>query len=670
MADYKPIKIISDNPEKDNAAFGFDAYAKTIAEVIAYKENATPLVIGIYGSWGTGKTTLMENVRSLLEGGNYRKRKIYRKCKPVWFQAWKYNKEDEILAALIEQIFKAMAADNFFNAAKAKVEELTKGLNKSKVVSNIIEKLTTVDISEFFSGLEYKERLGFYDTFQKFFGDIVWTYLSWRAKLKVSEKPDDKKGALVVFIDDLDRCPESRIVKVLETIKLFMDRPGCVFVIGAAIDIIEKALEENYGDDAGKFMDKIVNVTFNLPQVTESEFESYLKGSDSRLLNDLITHLPVLLPAIKNNPRQLKHFQNNMSLKEGIIRNTGIEIESSSVLHCGIFEYVYPKFWRDLKENPPIISLLREKIHSIETKLRASDSWDITEEMLQDVPKSLHEYCRDRDLIKIIQHFKGNEEDIRVLTTYSGIVEVLVELEKPEERKRGALFEDMVKVVAGDFRYGDKKAKASIEKDFWIDVYPVTNSRYKAFIADNGYKTEKLWSNKGWEWIKRENIHKPKYWTDEKWNQPDYPVVGVSWYEAEAFCKWMTISREDGYIYRLPTQQEWERAARGKEGFVYPWGDEFDKEKCNSSASGSGIGHTSRVDRFPNGVSPEGCYDMSGNVWEWTNSFYDDDKDTYVLRGGSCISQAVRCRCAGRDGGGPDDRNDNGGFRCARTVKL
>ena len=93
MADYKPIRIIGDNAEKDNVAFGFDAYSKTIAELIANKENRTPLVIGIYGSWGTGKTTFMENISVLIENEECKDPDTFRKCKTSWLPAWKYNRE-------------------------------------------------------------------------------------------------------------------------------------------------------------------------------------------------------------------------------------------------------------------------------------------------------------------------------------------------------------------------------------------------------------------------------------------------------------------------------------------------------------------------------------------------------------------------------------------------
>ncbi len=223
---------------------------------------------------------------------------------------------------------------------------------------------------------------------------------------------------------------------------------------------------------------------------------------------------------------------------------------------------------------------------------------------------------------------------------------------------------DMVLIPKGRFLYGDKKEEKEIDYDYYIDVFPVTNGQFREFVDAGGYTDKEIldtyWSKEGREWRQNNSITSPIYWDEPKWNQSDHPVVGVSYYEAEAYAKWAGK--------RLPTEQEWEKAARGTDGREYPWGDEFDKEKCNTSESG--IRGTTRVDRYPNGVSPYGCYDMAGNVWEWTDSWYDEGRDLKVLRGGSWVSFQGYARCAARSRSGPDDGYSNIGFRCARTLTL
>jgi len=216
----------------------------------------------------------------------------------------------------------------------------------------------------------------------------------------------------------------------------------------------------------------------------------------------------------------------------------------------------------------------------------------------------------------------------------------------------------MVKVPKGPFLYGDEKAQATIDHDYWIDQYPVTNEKYRVFMLDSGYENHQWWSSEGWKWRTEKSITSPKYWNDEKWNKVNHPVVGVSYYEAEAYAKWAGK--------RLPTEQEWEKAARGEDGRQYPWGDEFDKSRCNSEESG--IGHTTPVIQYPNGVSTYGCYDMAGNVWEWCDDWFDKKAGRRVIRGGSWTNAQKILRTSSWGRGAVDYRYDYVGFRLVQDI--
>ena len=164
---------------------------------------------------------------------------------------------------------------------------------------------------------------------------------------------------------------------------------------------------------------------------------------------------------------------------------------------------------------------------------------------------------------------------------------------------------------------------------------------------------------------------RPGYWDDPALSSPARPVVGVNWHEANAYCTW--LSAVTGKSFRLPVELEWEKAARGVDGRVYPWGDQFDSHKCNS-VEGQ-IYRTTPVGLFPSGVSPNGIFDASGNVWEWTDSWYkaypgqkaDQSKDYgekyRTVRGGSWDLDRRFVRCATRTRNVPDSFSGSIGFR-------
>jgi formylglycine-generating enzyme required for sulfatase activity len=253
-------------------------------------------------------------------------------------------------------------------------------------------------------------------------------------------------------------------------------------------------------------------------------------------------------------------------------------------------------------------------------------------------------------------------------------------------------------VQAGPFLMGSDKARdpRAYEDDhdlpqhevtlpaYSISKYPVTNAQYAAFVQDGGYteRWRKCWTEAGWWW--KSGRTGPRTYGGV-FDLPNYPVVMVTWYEAVAFCRWLTERlREAGELgpnqgVALPTEAEWEKAARGQDGRIFPWGDEFDAAKCN--VGDTGIGTTSAVGIFPAGASPYRALDVAGNVLEWVADWYGEDYYSQsptqnptgpdfgiakVLRGGSWLYDRWDARCASRFRIFPGARDLVVGFRCAR----
>jgi len=229
-------------------------------------------------------------------------------------------------------------------------------------------------------------------------------------------------------------------------------------------------------------------------------------------------------------------------------------------------------------------------------------------------------------------------------------------------------------VPAGEFLRGSKdRAKSALASEkpqrqillteYWIDKHPVTNAQYAIFVQAAGRRP-------------------PGHWVGGRPTEglENHPVVNVSWWDALAYCRW--LAEFTGKEYRLPTEAEWEKAARGADGRAYPWGNRWNSKKCNSR---------DRVERgttpvgffSPAGDSPSGCADMSGNVLEWVSDWFDAqyyDHSSITenphgpasgavrsLRGGSWNSVAQKVRCASRYKANATFTSPEVGFRCARV---
>ena len=257
----------------------------------------------------------------------------------------------------------------------------------------------------------------------------------------------------------------------------------------------------------------------------------------------------------------------------------------------------------------------------------------------------------------------------------------------------------LVFVPDGDFTMGSDSSSFANERpvhtvsldSYWIDQTEVTNAMFGVFVDQTGYQTDA-------ERTGSSNVFSPDTGNETiqgaDWRHPlgpdssvsdlgEHPVVHVSWNDAQAYCEWAGR--------RLPTEAEWEKAARGTDGWTFPWGNDFDGIRLNSadvnlggvlgnSSFDDGFQFTSPVGTYPSGASPYGALDMAGNVWEWVNDWVDEayyqdspsanpsgpaSGEYRIVRGGSWHEPEEGLRAAYRGWAGPADTDITLGFRCA-----
>lgn len=241
-------------------------------------------------------------------------------------------------------------------------------------------------------------------------------------------------------------------------------------------------------------------------------------------------------------------------------------------------------------------------------------------------------------------------------------------------------------IPAGEFLRGrddgdaDERPARRLSLDtFRLDIYEVTNDRFARFVAATGHRTDAEKEGWAWVWSGRWEKVRGADWRHPKGPQSGiaglgaHPVVQVSWNDASAYCRWAGK--------RLPTEAEWEKAARGTDGRRWPWGDAFDRQRANVAGHEDGFAETAPVGSFPAGVSPYGIHDLAGNVWEWVADRYAADAYSKapprnpsgpttgklrVVRGGSWGGPPEWSSAVNRYSRVPDYRNNKIGFRCAQ----
>ena len=246
------------------------------------------------------------------------------------------------------------------------------------------------------------------------------------------------------------------------------------------------------------------------------------------------------------------------------------------------------------------------------------EAWDAVDDRLVDLDEFFAEHG-----------IEVETEDLPVPTAFAPVVQ-----EEIDDHGK------MMFVPAGGFLFGPTNDQVTLPA-YYIDKFPVTNREYEAFCRATGYRF-------------------PKYWNEDRFRHPDAPVVGVSLADAQKFSRWVGK--------QLPTEEQWEKACRGIDGRLFPWGEDRATPEHACYGRGASEGATCPVTEHPLGASPYGVIDMSGNVWEWTTTSQTDTETVHVIKGGCYNDPPELLRGAVRLEATPKDKFENIGFRCVKSA--
>ena len=335
----------------------------------------------------------------------------------------------------------------------------------------------------------------------------------------------------------------------------------------------------------------------------------------------------------------------------------------------------------------PTINEIFQYFNTINQKVeKFIQTHELNEQEKKLIVTGFHHECQHQELLVYdLQHLLAEQ--------YLPVRKNKISIQENKEK-------EFVKIKGGIFEMGYNGNRFSYDielpehktylEDYKIGIFPVTNREYLEFMNDGGYETYKHWLSDGWEKVKSNDWKSPMYWEkiDDEWYvrdflgirkiNPNEPVCHVSYYEADAYCKWAGK--------RLPTEAEWEKAAcwndEKQEKTTFPWGNSSPtKENCNLLESYH-WGCT-EIGTYPNGKSPSGCQQMIGDVWEWTSSEFvgypgfksgfDEYNDKWftnqkVLRGGSFGTPNMSIRGSYRNFFRLDERWLFSGFRCVEKI--
>lgn len=439
---------------------GYSGYVEVLADICT-QSSLAPLTLGIFGPWGSGKTSLMTMLQRHLDAQTKGAG-----VKTLWFNAWRYEGRDEAQSALIHAIISKLEEDKSLGQdVRDTLTKLKSSANVLKLAKVITKTAITLvpDIEGFFSAFE-KQNEKVADTIERFDRDFAAVL----AHAKISH--------LVVFIDDLDRCSSAKVIETFETIKLFLNTPACTFVIGADAQKIEDAVGEVYGvaDDKQRrrdFLEKIVQIPFVIPEQKIDDIVCYVgmlllaghvqedswnelvqarpaffggtDGIESAVaawpgqnralfaetaavdaeIREIMPYVRSLFHALRGNPRQIKRFLNILALRRRLAKANSLEVHLALLIKLAVLEYAWNDFFKSVVDTVDPLTGSCELFEAI-SKAAESGAGETSGKLLSDalaLPALVH-YLNREPILK-------STDDLR---PYLFLAQTSLSKERPE----------------------------------------------------------------------------------------------------------------------------------------------------------------------------------------------------------------------------------------------
>jgi len=390
---------------------GFDSYVEVLRELCLHPELA-PLCLGVFGSWGSGKSSLMQMIKASVDEENNPENLT------LWFNAWRYEGKEEAQSALIHAIIGQLESKRSIgDEAKELIKSVVSGASVLKISKFIYKTATTMtpDIS------------GFLDIFSDDSKKLADTMENFDKRFEALLAAVGIKR-IVIFIDDLDRCSSAKVIETFETIKLFLNTPSCTFVVGADAERIESAVAEVYslsGADQKRkrdYLEKIVQIPFNIPQQQPQDIGAYIallllckdaqdelrieiareriglvsaqdltshckswtESNKSRLgdgfvatqedIEAILPHTAIVGGGLKGNPRQIKRFLNVLSVRRRLAKANKLETKADVLVKLTVIEYVWEEFFKSVTGTVNPATGISELLQALLTEQPDSDA--------------------------------------------------------------------------------------------------------------------------------------------------------------------------------------------------------------------------------------------------------------------------------------------------------